>query len=193
MSEMSLLTGVAGDAASAALAAAPMVGADFDDELDVAGADRGDAAALAGKLPPKWAAMAAAKAAFDGMGPFPTMLRKAPRVIWGVVPADERALPAVVEAVELVKGVCAGGRGAPLGPRAGCVCWWTMALMELIKLLTVSLPVCFCPAKAPFAVEGAAAGVGKGRRGTVGGVYAGRPVSKDVDAAPRGAVPAVRA
>ncbi len=29
----------------------------------------------------------------------------------------------------------AGGRGAPLGPRAGWACWRTMALIELMRLV----------------------------------------------------------
>lgn len=124
LSEMSLLAMDAEVVASVALVALSLLDdaaliADFGGDACVAETGRDDAAALAGKLPPKWAAMAAARAALDGMGPSPTMLRKAAGDSWGAAPLVGRALPAAVDVAEMAKGVWAGGRGAPLGPRAG--------------------------------------------------------------------------
>ncbi len=68
--------------------------------------------------------MAAARAALEGMGPSPTMLRSTAGEMDGAVALAGRALVGGTGAVraaeaEAEAGVWAGGRGAPLGPRAG--------------------------------------------------------------------------
>lgn len=138
--------------------------------------------------------MAAANAALDGMGPSPTMVRRAAGVIEGGFPPEGMA----GRDAELLEVVCAGGRGAPLGPRAGWFCWRAMAVIELMRLESdafdvVSLAVgAFCgvalKARAAFVTAEADGAIGRGRRSPVGGVYAGRPVSAAGPAGARGIV-----
>lgn len=99
--------------------------------------------------------------------------------------------PTADRGVEPADAVWGGGRGAPLGPRAGWFCCRAMAVIELMSwesdaFWVVSLPVgTFCPLIPPKARV--AVGVkGRVRWGPVGGVYAGRPVSAEVVVGARG-------
>lgn len=88
------------------------------------------------------------------------------------------------------ESVCAGGSGAPFGPRAGWFCWRAMAVMELIRLESDAVweslaDGALCPAvpknRAAFAAAEAVGATGRGLRGPVGAVYVGRPGSADAE------------
>lgn len=69
----------------------------------------------AGRLPPKWAVIAAANAALDGMGPSPTMFFSMAGDM-----RDAAEAGVTVFEVLLTEPERGGGNGTPAGPLTGC-------------------------------------------------------------------------